>query len=98
LFSTPQAKWKILDRVLFQKILHKKKFIGTDKISEIVNDSDSDDGSFSELSNSETYEANSPLAAVTAKRQRKKLCSASQTEGGRKHAGPFLNAQIQIWS
>jgi hypothetical protein len=39
-----------------------------------------------------------PLAAVAAKRQRKKLCSASQTEAGREHAGPFLNAQIQIWS
>jgi hypothetical protein len=31
-----------------------KKFIGTDKISEIVNDLDSGDGSFSELPDSET--------------------------------------------
>jgi hypothetical protein len=39
-----------------------------------------------------------PLAAVAAKRQRKKLCSPSQTGAGREHAGPFLNAQVQIWS
>ena len=37
----------------FQKTLHKKMCIGTDKISEIVNDSDSDGGSFSELSDSD---------------------------------------------
>jgi len=33
-------------------------FIGTDKISEIFNDSDSDVGSFSELSDSDTYKVN----------------------------------------
>jgi hypothetical protein len=31
-----------------------------------VNDSDSDDGSFSELSNSETYEANSPFSSSSS--------------------------------
>ena len=36
-------------------------FIGTDKISEIVNDSDSDGGSFSELSDSDTCKVNLPF-------------------------------------
>jgi hypothetical protein len=44
-----------------------KKLIRTDKISEIENDSDSDDGSFSELSNSETYAANSPFSSSSSK-------------------------------
>jgi len=38
-------------------------FIGNDKISEIVNDSDSDGGSFSELSDSETCKVNSPFSS-----------------------------------
>jgi len=37
------------------------KYIGTDKISEIVNDSDSDGGNFTELSDSDTCIADSPL-------------------------------------
>jgi len=40
-----------------------KIFIGTDKISEIVNDSDSDGGSFSELSDSNTCTVNSPFSS-----------------------------------
>jgi hypothetical protein len=63
MFSALQAKWKILDRVLVQKILHKKMFIGTDKISEIVNDLDSDGGSFSDLSDHDTCEVNSPFSS-----------------------------------
>jgi hypothetical protein len=38
-------------------------FIGSDKISEIVNDSDSDGGNFSKLSNSDTWEVNSPFSS-----------------------------------
>jgi len=38
-------------------------FIGTDKISEIVNDSASDGGSFSELSDSDTCKVNSPFSS-----------------------------------
>ena len=45
----------------FQKTLHKKMCIGTDKISEIVNDSDSDGGSFSELSDSDMCKVSSPF-------------------------------------
>jgi hypothetical protein len=39
-----------------------KMFIRTDEISEIVNDSDSDVGSFSELSDSDTCKVNSPFS------------------------------------
>jgi len=42
-----------------------KMFIGTDKISEIVNDSDSDGGSFSILSDSDTCKVNSPFSSST---------------------------------
>jgi hypothetical protein len=49
----PQALWKIPDQVLLQKIL-KKMLIGIYKISESVNDSDSDGSSFSEISDSDT--------------------------------------------
>src|SRR5215510_13256169 len=40
-----------------------KKYIGSDKISEIVNDSDSDGGNFSELSDSDTCIADSPFSS-----------------------------------
>jgi hypothetical protein len=39
-----------------------KMFIGTDKISEILNDSDSDVGTRSELSDSDMCEVNSPIS------------------------------------
>jgi hypothetical protein len=58
MFRASQAIWKIPDRVLVQNIFH-KNFIGTDKMSEILNDSDSDGGSFSERSDSEMCEVNS---------------------------------------
>jgi len=61
MFHAPQAIWKIPDRVLVQNIFH-KNFIGTDKMSEILNDSDSDVGSFSELCDSDTCEVNSPFS------------------------------------
>ena len=43
-----------------------KMFIGIDKISEIVNDSDSDGGSCSELSDSNTWEVNSPFSSSSS--------------------------------
>jgi len=43
-----------------------KMFIRTDKISEILNDSDSDGGSFSELSDSNTCEVNSPFSSSSS--------------------------------
>ena len=41
-------------------------FIGTDKISEIVNDSDSDGGSFSELPDSEMCKVSSPFGGSSS--------------------------------
>jgi len=43
-----------------------KMFIGTDKISETVNDSDSDGGSFSKLSDSNTCKVNSPFSSSSS--------------------------------
>ena len=44
-------------------------FIGTDKISEIVNDLDSDGGSFSELSDSKTCKGNSPFSSSSSEEE-----------------------------
>jgi hypothetical protein len=49
MFCAPQAIWKTLDQILVQKILHTNVY-WNDKVSKIVNDSDSDGSSFSELS------------------------------------------------
>jgi hypothetical protein len=46
-----------------------KKFIRTDKISEIVNDSDSDGSSFSELSDRDTCEVNSPFSSSSSEEE-----------------------------
>jgi len=43
-----------------------KIFIGTDKISEIVNDSGSDGGSFSELSDSDMCKVSSPFGGSSS--------------------------------
>ena len=43
-----------------------KKYIGTDKISEIVNDSDSYGGNFTELSDSDTCIADSPFSSSSS--------------------------------
>ena len=41
-------------------------FIGKDTISEIVNDSDSDGGNFSELSDSDTCKVHSPFSSSSS--------------------------------
>jgi hypothetical protein len=46
-----------------------KMFIGTDKISEIVNDSDSDGGSFSELSDSDMCKVSSPYGSSSSEEE-----------------------------
>jgi len=74
-------------------------FIGTDKNSEIVNDSDSDGGSFSELSDNDTCKVNPPAAAAAgaaATARKRKLFRQYLTKAQREYEGPFLNAQIQI--
>jgi hypothetical protein len=90
MFRASQAIWEIRDRVLVRNIFQ-KNFIGSDKISEISKDSDSDCGSFSELSDSDTCEVNSPFSSSS---EEEKFSSQNLTEAGRKHAGPFINAPI----
>ena len=46
-----------------------KMFIGTDKISEIVNDLDSDGGSFSELSDSDMCKVSSPFGGSSSEEE-----------------------------
>jgi len=43
-----------------------KMFIGNDRISEIVNDSGSDGGNFSELSDSDTCKVHSPFSSSSS--------------------------------
>jgi len=77
-----------------------KLFIRTDKVSEILNDSDSDGGSFSELSDSHTCKVNSPISSSSnnISSEEKEAVQPNMAEAGREHTGPHLNAQIQIFS
>jgi len=75
-----------------------KMFIGTGKISEIVNDMDSDGGSFSEISDSDTCKVNSPFCSSSISSEEEEVVWPEPTKAGREHAGPFLNAPIQILS
>jgi hypothetical protein len=54
--------------------------IGTDKTSEIVNDSDSDGGSYSEFSDSNTSKVNSPFSRSSSNNEEKEVV---QPEHGR---------------
>jgi len=47
-----------------------KMFIGYNRISEIVNDSDSDGGNFSELSDSDTCKVHSPFSSSSSSSSR----------------------------
>ena len=73
-----------------------KMFIGTDKISEIVNDLDSDGGSFSELSDSDMCKVSSPYGSSSSEEEED--VQQNLTEARRENARPFLNAQIQTLS
>ena len=68
-----------------------KMFIRTDKISEIVNDWDSDGGSFSELSDSDTCKVSSSFSSSSSSK-------VEETEAVRECTKPFINAQIHILS
>jgi len=61
-------------------------FIGTGKISEIVNDSDSDGGSFSELSDSDTYKENSPFSS-SIKREEEEVVRPEPDRGTKRTCG-----------
>ena len=65
--------------------------MGTDKISETVNDSDSDGGSFSELSDSDMCKVNSPFSSSSSISG---LSSQNLTEAGREHTGVVLQLGV----
>ena len=73
------------------------QYIGTDKISEIVNDLDSDGGNFTELSDSDTCIAGSPFSSSSSSSsEEEEVVQPEPDRGRKKFAGPFLNAQTQI--
>jgi len=76
-----------------------KMFIGNNTISEIVNNSDSDGGNFSELSYSDTCKVHSPFSSSSSSSSKDKEIVQPELDRGRKKTrGPFLNGQIQILS
>jgi hypothetical protein len=74
-----------------------KMFIGTDKISEIVNDSDSGVGSCSDFSDSDMCEVNSPFSnSSSSSTDEEEFVQPEPDRGRKRHARPFLNAQIDF--
>jgi len=61
MFAALQAKWKNSGPSFSSENTSQKIFIGTDKITENMNDSDSDGGSFSEISDSDMCKVSSPF-------------------------------------
>jgi hypothetical protein len=58
-----------------------KKFIGSDKISEIVNDSDSDGGNFSELSDRDVCKVNSLLSSSSSRSEEEEVVQPEPDRG-----------------
>jgi len=61
-----------------------KMFIRTDEISEVVNDWDSDGGSFSELSDSDMCKVNSPFSSSSSSSSKEEEVVQSEPDRGRK--------------
>jgi len=61
-----------------------KMFIGNDTISEIVNDSDSDGGNFSELSDSDTCKVHSPFSSISSSSSEEEEIVQPEPDRGRK--------------
>jgi len=61
-----------------------KMFIGNDTISEIVNDSDSDSGNFSELSDSETCKVHSPCSSSSSSSEEEEIVQPEPDIGSKK--------------
>jgi len=81
-----------------------KMSIGTDKISEIVNDSDSDGGSFSELPDSDMCKVNSPFSGSSSKSEEEEVVQRKPDRGTRRIHGALpkcantdLGWKEQIW-
>jgi len=66
MFCAPQATWENLGLSVTSENTAQKMFIGNDRISESVNDSDSDGGNFSELSDSDTHNVHSPFSSSSS--------------------------------
>jgi hypothetical protein len=63
-----------------------------------VNDSESDDGSCSELSNSETYEAKSPFSSSSSEEAEEETLQPEPDRVRKRTCRAIPNVQIQIWS
>jgi hypothetical protein len=97
-FAHLQTTWKYPD--LVQKILHKKMFIGNYTISEIVNDSDSDGGNFSDLSDSSTCKLRSPFSSSNSSNSsnEEKVVHPEPDRGRKRTRRAPPKGQIQILS
>jgi hypothetical protein len=65
MFCSPQATWKKPDLSISSENTLQKMFIRNDKISEIVNDLDSDGGNFSKLSDDTCKVGPVPVATLS---------------------------------
>ena len=61
-----------------------KMFIRNDTISEIVNDSDSDGGNFSELSDSDTCKVHSPFSSSSSSSEDEEIVQPEPDRGRKK--------------
>jgi len=61
-----------------------KMFIGNNRISEIVNDSDSDGGNFSELSDHDTCKVHSPFSSGSSSSEDEEIVQPEPDRGRRK--------------
>ena len=70
--------------MLVQKTLHKKCLSENDTISEIVNDSDSDGGNLSELSDSDTRKVHSPFSSSSSSSEDEETVQPEPDRGRKK--------------
>ena len=61
-----------------------KMFIGNDTISEIVNDSDSDGGNFSEISDSDVCKVHSPFSSSSSSSKEEEIVQPEPDRGRKK--------------
>jgi hypothetical protein len=72
MFCSPQATWKKTGLSVSLENTSQKMFIGNDRISEIVCDSDSDGGNFSELSD-DMCKVNSPFISSSSRSEEQEV-------------------------
>jgi len=71
-------------------------FIGNDRISEIVNDLDSDGGNFSELSDSDTCKVHSPFSSSSSSSSKDEEIVQPEPDRGRKKTRRALPKRADI--